>query len=51
MRFTWRVNSNNRVLLFVNTSGVRYKVATEEAATIEDALEGIKAARRAANVA
>ncbi|MBV9947715.1 MAG: hypothetical protein JOZ69_12750 [Myxococcales bacterium] len=34
--------------LFVNTSGVRYDVATEEAATIEDAIEGIKEARRRA---
>jgi hypothetical protein len=49
-RFTYRVNSDNRVKLFVNTSGVRYNVATEEAATIEDGLEGIKAARRAANI-
>jgi hypothetical protein len=49
-RFNYRVHSNNRVKLFVNTSGVRYNVATEEAATIEDAIEGIKAARRAANV-
>ena len=27
-RFTYRVNSDNRVKLFVNTSGVRYNVAT-----------------------
>jgi hypothetical protein len=47
-RFSYRVHSNNRVKLFVNTSGVRYNVATEEAATIEDAIEGIKAARGAA---
>jgi hypothetical protein len=49
-RFNYRVHSNNRVKLFVNTSGVRYNVATEEAATVEDAIEGIKAARRAADV-
>jgi hypothetical protein len=46
-RFNYRVHSNNRVKLFVNTSGVRYDIATEEAATVEDAVEGIKAARRA----
>jgi len=50
-RFNYRVHASNRVKLFVNTSGVRYNVATEEAATIEDAIEGILAARRAANVA
>ncbi|MEO6599452.1 MAG: hypothetical protein ABIQ16_06235 [Polyangiaceae bacterium] len=48
-RFNYRVHATNRVKLFVNTSGVRYDVATEEAATIEDAIEGILAARRAAN--
>lgn len=44
-RFSYRVHSNTRVKLFVNTSGVRYNVATQEAATVEDAIEGIKAAR------
>jgi beta-phosphoglucomutase-like phosphatase (HAD superfamily) len=34
----------------VNTSGARYNVATEEAATVEDAIEGILAARRAAGL-
>jgi hypothetical protein len=47
-RFNYRVHASNRVKLFVNTSGVRYNVATEEAATIEDAIEGILAARRTA---
>jgi hypothetical protein len=44
-RYSYRVHSNNRVKLYVNTSGVRYNVATQEAATVEDAIEGIKAAR------
>ena len=48
-RFNYRVHANNRVRLFVNTSGARYNVATEEAATVEDAIAGIHAARRAAN--
>jgi len=50
-RHNIRVHSNNRVKLFVNTSGVRYSVATEEAATVEDAVEAIKAARVAAECA
>jgi hypothetical protein len=49
-RFNYRVHATNRVKLFVNTSGVRYNVATEEAATVEDAIEGILAARRTAGV-
>jgi hypothetical protein len=49
-RFYYRVHPTSRVRLFVNTSGARYDVATEEAATIADAIEGILAARRAANV-
>ena len=49
-RFNYRVHASNRVRLFVNTSGARYDVATEEAATVADAIEGILAARRAANV-
>lgn len=48
-RFSYRVHANNRVKLFVNTSGVRYDVATQEAATLEDAIEGIQAARRDAD--
>jgi hypothetical protein len=46
IRHNFRVNSNARVRLFVNTSGVRYDVGTLEAATAEDAIEGIKEARR-----
>jgi hypothetical protein len=49
-RFSYRVHANSRVKLFVNTSGVRYNVATQEAATLEDAIEGIKAARLAAEL-
>ena len=48
-RFTglsFRVHSHRRVLLFVQTSGARYDVAAQEAATVEDAIEGIKAARQ-----
>lgn len=48
IRFSYRVHSTNRVKLFVNTSGVRYNVATQEAASIEDAVEGIKASRSGA---
>lgn len=47
-RHNFRVHSSKSVKLFVNTSGVRYNVATSEAATLEDAIEGIKAARREA---
>jgi hypothetical protein len=47
-RFNYRVHSNNRVKLFVNTSGARYSVSTEEAATVEDAIEAILAARERA---
>jgi hypothetical protein len=45
-RHNFRVHSNARVQLFVNTSGARYNVSTLEAATIEDAIDGIKEARR-----
>jgi hypothetical protein len=44
-RYNFRVHSNTRVQLFVNTSGVRYNVSTLEADTVEDAIEGIKEAR------
>jgi hypothetical protein len=45
-RFTFRVNANDRVRLFVNTSGVRYDVSTEQAASVTDAIDGIREARR-----
>ena len=44
-RFNYRVHSSNRVKLFVNTSGARYNVSTEEAATVEDAIKAIEDAR------
>ncbi|MBL9008754.1 MAG: hypothetical protein JNJ46_31130 [Myxococcales bacterium] len=43
---SFRVHSSKRVLLFVQTSGVRYDVSTQEAASVEDAIEGIKAMRQ-----
>ncbi len=45
-RFNYRVHSRRDVKLFVNTSGVRYNVSTEEAASVEDAIQGILEARR-----
>lgn len=42
----FRVHSNTKVKLFVNTSGVKYDVSTLEAASVEDGIEGIKATRR-----
>lgn len=46
IRYNFRVHSNARVRLFVNTSGVRYDVSTLEAESIDDAVEGIKEFRR-----
>ena len=45
-RFNFRVHSSSRVKLFVNTSGVRYNVSTEEAHSVEDAILGIKELRK-----
>jgi hypothetical protein len=45
-RFSFRVHENATVRTFTNTSGVLYNTATAEAKTIEDAIEGIKAARQ-----
>jgi hypothetical protein len=45
-RFNFRVHMSKNMRLFANTSGARYNVATEEAATVEDAIEGILAQRR-----
>jgi hypothetical protein len=50
-RFNYRVHSKRDVKLFVNTSGVRYNVSTAEAASVEDAIQGILEARRAAQSA
>jgi hypothetical protein len=48
MRHNFRVHSNRDVKLFVNTSAVRYNVSNAEAASVEDAIEGIIEARRLA---
>jgi hypothetical protein len=45
-RYSYRVHPDSRVRLYSHTSGVRYDVAREEAASVEDAIEGIKAARK-----
>lgn len=49
-RFSFRVHSTKNLRLFVNTSGARYNIETQEAATVEDAIQGILAARAAAAV-
>jgi len=46
IRYNYRVHPNSRVKLFTNTSGVRYDVSREEAASVADAVEGILAARK-----
>ena len=46
--YNYRVHCNSQVRLFVNTSGVRYDIGREEAATVEDAIEGIQEQRRRA---
>ncbi len=48
VRYNYRVHPSSQVKLFVNTSSVRYDISREEAATVEDAIEGIKAQRRLA---
>jgi hypothetical protein len=45
------VHANNRVKLYTTTSSIRYDISREDAATVEDALEGIRASRRAAAAA
>lgn len=45
-RHSYRVHSNARVRLWVNTSGVRYDASTSEAATIEDGIAAIREERR-----
>jgi hypothetical protein len=49
MRFSYRVHSSRDVKLFVNTSSVRYRLSNDEAASVEDAIEGILEARRTAS--
>jgi hypothetical protein len=46
MRFSYRVHSSRDVKLFVNTSSVRYRLSNDEAASVEDAIQGILEARR-----
>lgn len=43
-----RVGASSRVRLYVNTSGVRFDVATGEAASVEDAIQAIRTLRAAA---
>ncbi len=50
LRYNFRVHCNPRVKLFTNTSGVRYNISREEAASVEDAIEGILEARRRENI-
>jgi hypothetical protein len=45
-RHNFRVHSKRNVKLFVNTSGVRYNISTEEAASVDDAIAAILEARR-----
>jgi hypothetical protein len=45
-RHSFRVNADPTVKLFVKTSGVRFNVATSEAASVDDAIAGILAARK-----
>jgi hypothetical protein len=47
-RFSCRVRSDWAVRLFVATSGVRYHAAADEAASVEEAFEFIRRARRSA---
>ncbi len=47
-RFSFTVRSDSQARLFTKTSNVRYDVATQEAATVEDAIQGVLAARAAA---
>jgi hypothetical protein len=45
-RHSFRVNADATVKLFIKTSGVRFNAATGEAASIEDAIQGILGARK-----
>ncbi len=48
VRYNFRVHANPRVKLFTNTSGVRYDIGREEAATVADAIAAIEESRRRA---
>ncbi len=44
-RHSYRVHTKKNIMVFVNTSGARFNVATQEAATVEDGILGILDAR------
>lgn len=46
IRFGYRVNPELAVSLFVKTSGIRYRAATAEAASVEDAVQAILEERK-----
>jgi hypothetical protein len=48
LRFNVRVHAKRNVKLFVNTSGARFNVSTEEAASVEDGIAAILEMRRTA---
>jgi hypothetical protein len=48
LRYSIRVHSKRDVKLFVNTSGARFNIATEEAASVDDAVDAILEMRRRA---
>jgi hypothetical protein len=48
IRLSYRVHSDKRVRLFVNTSGVRFDVGRDEAGSVEEAIALIVAARQGA---
>ena len=47
-RHSYRVNADQTVKLFIQTSGIRFNAATGEATTVEDAIAGILDARKKA---
>ena len=51
LRFNFRVHLNRNVKLFVNTSGVRFNVSTQEAASVDDAIAAILEMRRSLEAA
>jgi hypothetical protein len=50
IRYNYRVHANNRVQLYTTTSSIRYDISREDAASVEDALDGVRASRRAAEL-
>jgi hypothetical protein len=48
IRYSFRVNADPTVRLFVQTSGIRFNAASGEAPTVEGAIEGILDARKKA---